>query len=53
MNFNLWFVIAGALFIMMALAGTLVKRLPLTTSFLYLLAGVALGPSWLDCPSEY
>src|SRR4028119_1305303 len=47
MNFNLWFVIAGALFILMALTGTIVKRLPLTTSFLYLLVGVALGPSWL------
>ncbi|HVF09173.1 MAG TPA: cation:proton antiporter [Abditibacteriaceae bacterium] len=47
MNFNLWFVIAGALFIAMALAGTLVKRLPLTTSFLYLLAGITLGPAWL------
>ena len=47
MNFNIWFVIAGTLFVVMALAGTLVKRLPLTTSFLYLAAGVALGPSWL------
>lgn len=47
MNFNLWFVIAGGLFIVMALAGTMVKRLPLTTSFLYLLAGIVLGPSWL------
>jgi NhaP-type Na+/H+ or K+/H+ antiporter len=47
MQFNLWFVIAGALLIGMALAHTLVKRLPLTTSFLYLLAGIALGPSWL------
>jgi NhaP-type Na+/H+ or K+/H+ antiporter len=47
MEFNLWFVIAGALLIGMALAHTLVQRLPLTTSFLYLLAGVALGPSWL------
>ena len=28
----------------MALAGTLLKRLPLTTAVLYLLAGVALGP---------
>jgi NhaP-type Na+/H+ or K+/H+ antiporter len=31
----------------MALSGTLVKRLPLTTSFLYLIAGLALGPTWL------
>jgi NhaP-type Na+/H+ or K+/H+ antiporter len=47
MEFNLWFTIAGVLFIGMALSGTLVKRLPLTTSFLYLLVGVALGPAWL------
>jgi NhaP-type Na+/H+ or K+/H+ antiporter len=47
MEFNLWFAIAGMLFIGMALSGTLVKRLPLTTSFLYLLAGLALGPTWL------
>lgn len=47
MEFNLWFTIAGLLFIGMALSGTLVKRLPLTTSFLYLLVGVALGPTWI------
>ncbi|HEX8234906.1 MAG TPA: cation:proton antiporter [Abditibacteriaceae bacterium] len=47
MNFNLWFAIAGVLFIGMALSSTLVKRLPLTTSFLYLMAGLVLGPSWL------
>jgi len=47
MEFNLWFVIAGILFIGMGLAGSVIKRLPLTTSFLYLLAGVALGPAWL------
>jgi NhaP-type Na+/H+ or K+/H+ antiporter len=47
MEFNLWFAITGLLFIGMALSGTLVKRLPLTTSFLYLIAGLALGPTWL------
>lgn len=31
----------------MALSGTLLKRLPLTTSMLYLLAGFALGPAGL------
>jgi NhaP-type Na+/H+ or K+/H+ antiporter len=47
MNFNLWFAIAGLLLIGMALIGSLVKRLPVTTSVVYLLVGVALGPSWL------
>ena len=47
MEFNLWFVIAGVIFIGMGLSGSLIQRLPLTTSFLYLLAGFALGPSWL------
>jgi NhaP-type Na+/H+ or K+/H+ antiporter len=44
LNFTLWYVIAGVLLIGMALAGGRVKRLPLTTSVLYLLVGVALGP---------
>jgi NhaP-type Na+/H+ or K+/H+ antiporter len=43
-HFNLWFAIVGLLFISMALAGSLLKRLPLSSSLLYLLAGVALGP---------
>ena len=44
MDFTLWFVVAGLLFVAMALASTLLKRLPLTTSLLYLAAGVAIGP---------
>jgi len=43
--FTLWFLLIGVLLIGMALAGTLVKRLPLTTSLLYLGVGVVLGPS--------
>ena len=39
-----WYVIAGALLIGMALAGTVLKRLPLTAAIFYLLAGAALGP---------
>lgn len=39
-----WFVLAGALFVMMALSGSLLKRLPLTTSIVYLAVGVGLGP---------
>ena len=42
--FTIWFVIAGALLIGMALAGTVLKRLPLTASMFYLTAGALLGP---------
>ena len=47
MTFAIWALIAGALFTVMALSGTLLKRLPLSTSMLYLLAGLALGPAGL------
>lgn len=43
-NFDLWCVIIGGLFISMALVTSVLKRLPLTTSILYMLAGMALGP---------
>ena len=42
--FTIWFVIAGALLIGMALAGTVLKRLPLTAAMFYLTAGALLGP---------
>jgi len=41
---TLWFLVVGALLILMALLGTLVKRLPLSMAMLYLLIGAALGP---------
>ena len=44
MDFTLWYIIIGALLVGMALAGTLVRRLPLTTALLYLMIGVGLGP---------
>ena len=44
MEFTAWYLIVGAVLITMALAGSLVKRLPLTPSMLYLALGVALGP---------
>ena len=47
MTFAIWALIAGAVFTVMALSGTLLKRLPLSTSMLYLLAGFALGPAGL------
>jgi sodium/hydrogen antiporter len=44
MTVTLWFIIVGALLVAMAVSGSVVKRLPLTTSLLYLVAGAALGP---------
>ncbi len=45
MTFAIWALIAGAIFTVMALSGTLLRRLPLSTSMLYLLSGFALGPA--------
>jgi NhaP-type Na+/H+ or K+/H+ antiporter len=44
-TFAVWALIAGAIFTVMALSGTLLKRLPLSTSMLYLLAGFVVGPA--------
>ncbi len=44
MHGAIWFVIVGLLFVVMALAGSVLKRLPLSTAMLYLAAGAALGP---------
>ena len=44
---NVLFILAGALFVVMALASSVLQRLPLTTSLLYLAAGFALGPAGL------
>lgn len=44
MNFAVWAVIVGALLTTMALAGSQLRRLPLSTGMLYLAAGAALGP---------
>lgn len=44
MSFAIWAVIIGALLITMALSGSLLKRLPLSTAMLYLAAGIAIGP---------
>jgi len=39
-----WYIVVGVLLVVMALVGTLLKRLPLSTSLLYLAVGVGLGP---------
>jgi sodium/hydrogen antiporter len=44
MTRTFWFLVIGALLLLMALLGSLVKRLPLSMAMLYLLIGVALGP---------
>lgn len=44
-TFALWAIILGALLISIVLSGSLLKRLPLSTSMLYLAAGIALGPA--------
>jgi NhaP-type Na+/H+ or K+/H+ antiporter len=43
MELVLWFIVVGALLIAMALGGSVLKRLPLSTSLLYLLVGYTLG----------
>src|SRR5215212_2725370 len=48
MTFTLLFHVAGALFIIMALSGSVLKRLPLTTALVYLAVGLALGSSSID-----
>ena len=47
MEITTWAAVAGLLLIVMALGDSLLARLPLSTSMLYLLAGVAVSPLWL------
>jgi NhaP-type Na+/H+ or K+/H+ antiporter len=42
-----WFLVVGVLLLAVAIGGSLLKRLPLTASLLYLAAGVALGRNGL------
>ena len=42
---TVWYVVIGLLLVGMALSGSVLKRLPLSTSMLYLMVGVGLGPS--------
>ena len=47
MYFAIWSLIIGALLLTMALAGTWLRRLPLSTAMLYLAAGFGIGPAGL------
>lgn len=44
MSFLGWMALTGALLLMMALSSALIRRLPVTTSAIYLALGAALGP---------
>ncbi len=46
--FAVWSVLAGLLLVLMALASTVLARLPLSTAMLYLGVGVAVSPVGLD-----
>ena len=45
MSFAIWALVVGALLTTMALSGTSLRRLPLSSTMLYLAAGYALGPA--------
>ena len=47
MSFLGWLTFAGLLLLVMALLATALRRLPVSTSLVYLACGVAVGPLWL------
>ncbi len=51
MEFATWSILIGVLLIVMALSGTVLSRLPLSTSMLYLVAGLAVSPIGLNLMS--
>ena len=44
MNFELWAVLAGLLLVFLALSGSVLSRLPLSTAMLYLMVGLVVSP---------
>ncbi len=57
MDFAVWSLLVGLLLVLMALGGTVLARLPLSTAMLYLAVGVGVGPIglgllWVD-PAEH
>ena len=42
--FTVWYLTVGGLLVLMAVTGSILKRLPLTSAMFYLAAGFALGP---------
>ncbi|HEV2733504.1 MAG TPA: cation:proton antiporter, partial [Longimicrobiaceae bacterium] len=43
-----WFLVVGALLVLLAVAGSVMRRLPLSVAMVYLAAGVLVGPLALD-----
>jgi NhaP-type Na+/H+ or K+/H+ antiporter len=50
-DFALWSAIIGLLLVVMALSDTVLARLPVSTSMLYVLVGAAVSPLWLGLSS--
>jgi NhaP-type Na+/H+ or K+/H+ antiporter len=48
MDIGSWSAVAGLLLLVMALSDSVLARLPLSTSMLYLALGAAVSPLWLD-----
>jgi sodium/hydrogen antiporter len=53
MDFAIWSVIVGLLLVLMALASSVLKRLPLSTAMLYVLVGLGVSPIGLDLVSPH
>src|SRR5688572_22386480 len=48
MSFLAWIALAGGLLLGMALSSAYLRRLPVTSSGIYLVLGLAVSPAWLD-----
>ena len=48
MSFLAWITLAGGLLLVMALLSAFLRRLPVTSSLIYLALGLAIGPLWLN-----
>jgi NhaP-type Na+/H+ or K+/H+ antiporter len=48
MSNTYWYLLVGALLLVMGLTSTLLKRLPVTAAMIYLAVGLLVGPSVLD-----
>jgi len=48
MEIAAWAIVVGSLLVLMALSGSTLKHLPLSTAMLYLPVGLAIGPFWLE-----
>jgi NhaP-type Na+/H+ or K+/H+ antiporter len=44
MSFLAWMAIVGGLFLFMALSSSYLRRTPISTSFIYLIIGIAISP---------